>query len=60
METIHFIQQVVNLQVAGNYGGWYSDHAIFPASSFAWFRRGGYYGGYYGSYYGKKEEKTKE
>ena len=25
-------------------GGWYSDYAFFPGSSFSWFLRGGYYG----------------
>ena len=25
-------------------GGWYSDYAFFPSSSFPWFARGGYYG----------------
>ena len=27
-----------------NAGGWYSDYANFPYSSFSWFIRGGYYG----------------
>ena len=28
----------------GNTGGWYSDFANFPNSSYSWFIRGGYYG----------------
>ena len=28
---------------ASTSGGWYSDYAFFPFSSFAWFYRGGYY-----------------
>ena len=33
-----------------NAGGWYSDYARFPNSSYSWFNRGGNYG--YGSYAG--------
>ena len=25
-------------------GGWYSDYAILPSSTYSWFLRGGYYG----------------